>query len=101
MRLAQRGCPTISLRLAMALQPSSHGTIAIETVGAQSSNDLSFSVKIQPKSVFEILVLAMPPPPQCATQGHNCGRLSGFGSAQLSPNGEALISRALANHHPA
>jgi hypothetical protein len=44
----------------MALQPSSHGTIAIETVGAQSSNDLSFSVKIQPKSVFEILVLAMP-----------------------------------------
>jgi hypothetical protein len=41
------------------------------------------------------------PPPQCATQGHHCGRLSGFGSAQLSPNGEALISRAFANHHPA
>jgi hypothetical protein len=46
----------------MALQPSSLGTIAMETVGAQSSNDLSFSVKTQTKSALEILVLAMPTP---------------------------------------
>lgn len=62
MRLAQKGCPTLSFRLAMALQPSSLGTIAMETVGAQSSNDLSFSVKTQTKSALEILVLAMPTP---------------------------------------
>src|ERR1700737_5056916 len=47
----------------MALQPSSVGTIAMETVGAQSANDLSFSVKTQIRSVLEILVLAMPHPP--------------------------------------
>jgi hypothetical protein len=44
----------------MALQPSSLGTIAMETVGAQSSNDLSFSVKTQTKSVLEICH-ALPP----------------------------------------
>src|ERR1700682_1525867 len=44
----------------MALQPSLLGTIAMETFGAQSLNDLSFSIKTQTRSVLEILVLAMP-----------------------------------------
>jgi hypothetical protein len=53
----------------MALQPPSLGMIAMETLGPQSSNDLSLSVKTQPKSVLEILVLATPHPP--VFQGEN------------------------------
>jgi hypothetical protein len=45
-----------------AVQPSSLGTIAMFVPGEHSSNDLSFSVKIQTKSELEILVLAMPIP---------------------------------------
>src|SRR5438445_9222582 len=43
-----------------AVQPFSLGTIAMFVPGEHSSNDLSFSVKIQTKSELEILVLAMP-----------------------------------------
>jgi len=41
------------------------GTIAMFVPGEHSSNDLSFSVKIQTKSELEILVLAMPIPASC------------------------------------
>jgi hypothetical protein len=47
----------------MAVQPSLLGTIAIEIDGEQSSNDDSFSRKIQIRSVLEILVFAIRSPP--------------------------------------
>jgi hypothetical protein len=49
----------------MAVQPSSLGTIAMFVPGEHSSDDLSFSVKIQTKSELEILILAMPIPAPC------------------------------------
>ena len=52
-----------SPRLAMAVQLSLFGTIAMEIGAAHSLNDLSFSVKTQTKSVLKILVLAIPKPP--------------------------------------
>jgi hypothetical protein len=42
-----------------AVQPCSLRTIAMYVPGKLSSNDLSFSVKIQARSVLEIFVLAM------------------------------------------
>src|SRR3981081_3609522 len=59
MRWAQRGRPAKSFWLAIAIQPSSAGMIAIETL-AQPPNDLSLSVNTQTRSVLEILALAIP-----------------------------------------
>src|ERR1700731_1718754 len=71
MRLAQRGWLLRSFRLAIAVQPPLFGTIAMVTVGAQSRNDFSFSVKIQTRSAFEILVFAMPKAPKWAAYRQN------------------------------
>src|SRR6266550_8080387 len=59
MRRSQRGCRPRLRAPIIAVQPSSLGTIAMFVPAAHSSNDLSFSVKIQTKSELEILVLAM------------------------------------------
>jgi hypothetical protein len=60
-----------SPRLAMAVHPSLFGTIAMEIGAARSLNDLSLSVKTQTKSLFEILVLAIPKPPGGPPNGGN------------------------------
>jgi hypothetical protein len=44
----------------MAVQPFLLGTIAMSIPGKHSSNDFIFSIKIQTKSVVEILILAIP-----------------------------------------
>jgi hypothetical protein len=62
-RLTQLGCPVRSRCAVTAVQPSLLGTIAIEIDGEQSSNDDSFSRKIQIRSVLEILVFAIRSPP--------------------------------------
>jgi hypothetical protein len=74
----------------MALQPSLLGTIAMETFGAQSLNDLSFSIKTQTRSVLESH--APPPGPD--------GTLFGFGRAVQSegkapkvPSGGDTVAR--------
>src|SRR5882762_1722093 len=54
----QLGCPFRSRWVVTTVQPSSLGTIAIGIDGGQSSNDDSFSRKIQIRSVLEILVFA-------------------------------------------
>src|SRR6266436_3586726 len=71
MRLAQRGWVLWSFRLAIAVQPPLFGTIAMVTVGAQSRNNFSFSVKTQTRSAFEILVFAIPNPPNWAAYRRN------------------------------
>ncbi|MDQ1386797.1 MAG: hypothetical protein QOF56_251 [Acidobacteriaceae bacterium] len=58
MRLTQSGCSVRSRCVITAVQPLLLGTIAIEVDGEQSSNDDSFSRKIQIRSVLEILVFA-------------------------------------------
>src|ERR1700682_5663728 len=73
-----------SLRLAMAVQPSLFGTMAMEIGAAHSLKDLSFSIKTQTKSVLEILVLAIPTSlggPRRQLTAITCGCLSGLGHA--------------------
>jgi hypothetical protein len=76
----------------MAVQPPLFGTIAMEIGAAHSLNDLSLSEKIQSKSAFEILVLAMPYLPGRPLGQHTTitfGCLSGFEHAAQS-KGEDL-----------
>src|SRR3984893_3086233 len=90
MRLAQRGWVLRSFRLAIAVQPPLFGTIAIVTVGAQSRNDFSFSVKTQTRSAFEILVFAMPKSPKWAAYRHNLRLSVRFRTRATQSDGEAL-----------
>jgi len=57
MRLMQLGRLARSRLLVIAVQPLLLGTTAIAIEGEQSSNDDSFSRKIQTRSALEILVL--------------------------------------------
>src|ERR1700681_4131777 len=74
----------------MAVQPPLFGTIAMETVGAQSRNDFSFSVKTQTRSAFEILVFAMPKSPKWAAYRQNLRLSARFRTCSTQSEGEAL-----------
>jgi hypothetical protein len=79
-----------SFRLAIAVQPSSLGAIAMETAGGQSGNDFNFCVKTQTRSAFEILVFAMPKSPKWAAYRQNLRLSARFRTRSTQSEGEAL-----------